>query len=464
MDQKHIPTTTDSQESLVQTSLQVTPRDQHNVSRQQISSGCLKILYRLNEAGYQAFIVGGGVRDLLLGLHPKDFDIATNATPEQVKELFRNSRIIGRRFRIVHVRFGRELIEVSTFRAAPQDSVQIAGESLGRKIKNIDSARSASGMLLRDNVYGDIEGDVQRRDFTANALYYTVKNFEIHDYVQGMKDVENRVLRMIGNPSERYREDPVRTLRAIRLSVKLGFSIEKETAEPIKEFAKMLESIPAARLFDECLKLFFSGFARPTFEALREYSVFQYLFPQTEKMIIKEPSALTFINLAMNNTDQRLAEGKSVAPYFLLATILWPAVEKQFKHHLSQGMPELVAMYEASDEVLGQQVQRIAIPKRLSIPMREIWELQLRLPNRRGKRAEALLRHRRFRAAYDFLLLREANGLQTKGLGSWWTEFQVADHNERLNLQALLGPNQKHSKKRRRRVKSSPKRVDKPSE
>ena len=435
----------------------VIPRDQHTVSRRDISPSCLKVLYRLNEAGFEAYIVGGGVRDLLLGLKPKDFDVATNATPEEIRDLFRNSRIIGRRFQIVHIRFGREIIEVTTFRASHTDSVEIPGESLGRKVTHLAAAHSASGMLLRDNVYGDITGDVMRRDFTVNALYYTVKNYEIHDFVNGLADIRTRSLRMIGDPVERYREDPVRTLRAIRLAAKLDFTIAPETAAPIRECAHMLESVPAARLFDECLKLFFAGKALPTYRGLCEYGIFPTLFPATARAVVSgdenAQEAQRFLEQALANTDARLAEDKSVAPYFLLAALLWPAVEQAFNTLLAEGMPEQMAMIEAGNQVIMSQIDRISIPKRFSIPMREIWESQLRLPRRAGRRAELFLQNKRFRAAYDFLLLREQAGRDLGGLGQWWTEFQEADKTQREKMQLALGKGH-HSKSRKRRVKS----------
>lgn len=444
---------------------QVIPRSDHQVSRRDISPNCLKVLYRLNEAGYEAYIVGGGVRDILLGLHPKDFDVATDATPEQIKDLFRNSRIIGRRFRIVHVRFGREIIEVSTFRAAHTDSVQVEGESLSRKVKHLDSARSSSGMLLRDNVYGDIEDDAIRRDFTVNALYYTVQNYEIHDFLNGLKDIQARTLRMIGEPLERYREDPVRTLRAVRLAAKLDFSIDPDTAKPIAEAGQWLESIPAARLFDECMKLFFAGKALPTYQGLCQYGLFAMLFPASAEMLADgSPEMERFVELALSNTDKRLAESQRVSPYFLLAALLWPAVEKRRGEYLAEGLPEQIAMQEAAQDIIMGQIERTSIPKRFSIPMREIWELQLRLPRRNGKRADTLLRHRRFRAAYDFLLLREEAGKDLDGLGQWWTDYQEADQDKRAAMKQALGKNPRHSLPRQRRVKSrSGKKTTKPS-
>lgn len=428
-------------------------RDRHCISRKNISSGCLRVLYTLNEAGYQSFIVGGAVRDLLLGKQPKDFDVATDATPEQVKAEFRHARIIGRRFRIVHVTMGREIIEVSTFRAANTDSVEIQGERLARSVNHIDSAHSLSGMILRDNVYGTLEEDVMRRDFTVNALYYTVKNFLVHDYVGGMADLEKRQLRMIGDPEKRYREDPVRILRAIRLSAKLEFSIEAGTAAPMRPLGHMLESIPAARLFDEVLKLFFAGCSLATFELLHEYDIFRHLFPATAAVLDKDEVYGRLLRNAFASTDQRIDDLKSVTPAFLLAAILWPALQQEYNANLRRDMPPMVAMHQAGQTVTGDQVGRISIPKRFSIPMREIWEYQLRLPRR--TRARALLGNKRFRAAYDFILLREQSGEDLEGLGQWWTEFQAADKDLQEKMMDALRQGGQHSKSGKRRVKSS---------
>ena len=430
-------------------------RDQHCISRKNISSGCLKVLYTLNDAGYQAFIVGGAVRDLLLGKQPKDFDVATDATPEQVKAEFRNARIIGRRFRIVHVIMGREIIEVSTFRAGNTESVEIQGEKLARSVKHIDSAHSNSGMILRDNVYGTLEQDVMRRDFTVNALYYTVRQFVVHDYVDGVTDLDNRQLRMIGDPEQRYREDPVRILRAIRLSAKLGFNIEEQTAAQIKPLAQLLESIPAARLFDEILKMFFAGSSLQVFNSLQKYDVFKHLFPETAKELKHNEMANKLLCLAFASTDQRINDLKSVTPAFLLAAILWPALQKIYKQNLNHKMPPMVAMHQAAQSVVSEQINHISIPKRFSIPMREIWEFQLRLP--RLNRANTTITHKRFRAAYDFVLLREQSGEDLQGLGKWWTEYQETDLEQREKLLAPVKRGRRHSKSGRRRVKSAEK-------
>ncbi len=414
------------------------------------------MLYKLNDAGFHAYIVGGGVRDLLLGLQPKDFDIATDATPEEIRDLFRNSRLIGRRFRIVHVHFGREIIEVSTFRALTSDSVEIVEGGLSRHESKLDSVHSSNGMILRDNVFGSIEEDVLRRDFTVNALYYTVKNFEVHDFVDGMADIDLRCLRMIGDPEQRYREDPVRILRAIRLAAKLNFKLAKETEDPLKPCAQLLDSIPAARLFDEFMKLFFSGHGERTYELLREYGVFDILFPETGRALNQDKSGRydQLLRKAFASTDARINEDKSVTPAFLLAVILWPDVEQRTNALLAKGVPGLQAVHDAGNESLMAQLQRISIPKRFSMPMREIWDLQMRLNNRKGKRAELLLAHKRFRAAYDFLILREATGENLDGLGTWWTEFQQANPERQVELQSTVEEGTRVPKSRRRRVKS----------
>ncbi|MES2625521.1 MAG: polynucleotide adenylyltransferase PcnB [Pseudomonadota bacterium] len=436
--------------------LTIIGRAEHGISRQQISPNSLKVLYALNDAGYQAFIVGGGVRDILIGLKPKDFDIATDATPEQIKAIFRNSRIIGRRFRIVHVHFGREIIEVSTFRAITGENVEIVENRLSRHDNHLDSVHSSSGMILRDNVYGTIEEDVLRRDFTANALYYTVRNFAVHDYVNGMADVDLRCLRMIGDPEQRYREDPVRILRAIRLAAKLGFTIEPATAAPLRPYAQLLTSIPSARLFDEFMKLFFSGYGEKTFLLLQHYGVFGILFPGTAAAMLEDSGHYQrMLHSAFKNTDARINAEKSVTPAFLLAIILWPALQKKQETLEKSGMPPAMAINDAAQAVLGHQLERISIPRRFSLPMREIWDMQLRLTQRRGKKAELLLSNKRFRAAYDFLLLREAAGEELDGLGQWWTDYQLANPELQAQMQTGLGASaSSHAKPRRRRVKS----------
>ncbi len=423
-------------------SLNVIPRDLHNVSRKQISPNAVKVLYRLNSAGYDAFLVGGGVRDLLLGQQPKDFDIATSATPEQVRAQFNNCRLIGRRFRLAHVRFGREIIEVATFRA-------------GHHKADDDSAKAAtsdSGQILRDNVYGSQEEDALRRDFTVNALYYNVQDFSIYDYANGMQDIESSLLRLIGDPATRYREDPVRMLRAARFAAKLNFAIEERTAAPIPELGPLLLNIPSARMFEEVLKLFLSGKAAVTFAILRELDLFKYLFPATDAMICAEhPHALQLVEQALENTDKRINADKPVTPAFLYAAMLWPAMQNYLQRYIADGMPPVPALHKASQKVIDAQVKHTALPKRFSQPMKEIWELQLRLPRRRGKGVQALAEHPRFRAAYDFVLLREASGEDLQGLGKWWTEFQQSDESARQRLQQGQGAGDDKGRPRRRR-------------
>ncbi len=416
------------------------PRDQHRVSRSVISEPAKKVLTRLNKAGFEAYLVGGSVRDILLQGKPKDFDIATNATPEEVHELFRNSRLIGRRFRIVHVLFGREVIEVTTFRGNGADADA-----------EPDHLRKSSehGQLLRDNVYGSLEEDALRRDFTVNALYYCIRDFSVIDFADGVNDLHNRQLRLIGDPETRYREDPVRMLRAVRFAAKLDFDIEPKTEAPIRELAPLLTHIPSARLFEEVLKLLSAGFGEATYEKLIEYELLAPLFPGTAKALAAgEPDEL--IRQALRNTDARIAQGKSVTPYFLFAAMLWPALQEEWHRLQDQGEPVQPALHLAIGLVIGRQVKATAIPKRFSAPMKEIWELQLRLPRRQGKRALATMDNPRFRAAYDFLLVRESAGEIEPGLGKWWTDFQRVDERTRERMLTELSSGEPRKRKRRR--------------
>ncbi len=418
------------------------PREEHTVSRSMISEPAKKVLNRLNKAGYEAYLVGGGVRDILLDGQPKDFDIATDATPEEVHELFRNSRLIGRRFRIVHVLFGREVIEVTTFRGNAGDT----------EVDSADDDRKTSehGLLLRDNVYGNLEEDALRRDFTVNALYYCIRNFTVIDFANGIEDLRNRQLRLIGDPETRYREDPVRMLRAIRFAAKLDFEIEPETAAPIRDLAPLLTHIPSARLFDEVLKLFSAGYGEATYDLLKSYRLLESLFPETVRAIdAGEPDEL--IRRALQNTDARIAQGKSVTPYFLFAAMLWPALQAEWLRRQDNGEPVQLALHQAIGKVIGHQVQATAIPKRFSGPMKEIWELQMRLPRRQGKRALVTMEHPRFRAAYDFLLVREAAGEIEPGLGQWWTDFQNTDDRGRERMLTQLGSAAPAKRRRRRK-------------
>ncbi len=406
---------------------------------------------RLRSEGHQAYLVGGAVRDLLLGGHPKDFDVATDATPELVHQLFRNSRIIGRRFRIVHVRFGREIIEVTTFRGHHEN-----GDAQGPEHSGKHSRQSDKGLLLRDNVFGTLEEDAVRRDLSVNALYYDAGSFEVLDHVNGLEDLEDRLIRIIGDPAQRYREDPVRMLRVLRFAAKLDFEIESTTAAAIPVCAPLLREIPSARLFDEFLKMFLSGHAAAMLEQLLRHDLLQYLFPESDALLQREPEALALVRAAMGNTDQRIAEDKPVTPAFLFAALLWPATRDLARRLESAGEPPVPAMHSAGQQVVADAVQHVAIPRRFSQPMREIWEFQLRLTRTRGKKTGELAAHKRFRAAYDFLLLREQAGEDTGGLGAWWTEFQQQnpDVSHRPAAPASDEPVRRKRRPRRRRNSS----------
>ena len=407
-------------------------RPEHSISRSQISSHALKVLYRLKQSGYEAYLVGGCVRDLLLGLEPKDFDVATNASPEQVKQVFRNCRIIGRRFRLAHVHFGYDIIEVATFRSSEDGDRTINGD----------------GRLLRDNVFGRIEEDVWRRDFTVNALYYNIKDFSIVDYMGGMEDHRAGILRLIGDPVTRYREDPVRMIRAVRFAVKLGFKLETETEKPIQELAHLLDDIPAARLYEEVLKLFFGGKGSQTFEMLRHYGLFATLFPQTEQCLANEDHHFprVFIAKALENSDQRVIEGKSISPYFLLSVFLWGSVQALAIQKIKQGENDNFAYQQAAREVLSVQVKSLSIPKRVTQSMRDVWLLQSRFERRVGSRPYRLLTHPRFRAAYDFLVLRAETGTIKIEIADWWTRFQAVSEAEQRKMTRPLKKTKKKTK------------------
>jgi len=420
----------------------IIPRAEHSVSRSQISEYALKVMYRLRAAGYKAYMVGGGVRDILLGRQPKDFDVATDARPEQVRELFRNCRLIGRRFRLAHVHFGAEIIEVATFRAHHE-----VGEDDDRVVED--------GRILRDNVYGDIDDDVWRRDFTVNALYYNIEDFSIVDYVGALEDIRNARLRLIGEPWARYREDPVRMLRAARFAAKLGFTLHADPEAPLTALAGLLDDIPPARLFDEVLKLFLSGHAVQSLHCLRRYGLFARLFPQVEERLNADPPGVgeQLIVAALTNTDERVAAGKSVTPAFLFAALLWPRLETEWHHALGSGLDEMDALALAADNVISQQVARVAIPRRFTQLTREIWLMQPRFRQRAGKRPERLLSLPRFRAGFDLLGLRAAVGDADAGLVAWWEQFQLAEPEARAALQQGLGEGERAAgtQKRRRR-------------
>ncbi|MBK9131315.1 MAG: polynucleotide adenylyltransferase PcnB [Gammaproteobacteria bacterium] len=402
----------------------VIPRAEHTLSRAGINQNALKVLYRLREAGYAAYLVGGCVRDMLLGREPKDFDVSTDAHPEQVKELFRNCRLIGRRFHLAHVHFGREIIEVATFRALASEEDD--GED--RLVEN--------GRIIRDNVYGTIEEDAWRRDFTVNALYYNIDDFSVVDYVGGVEDLRAGVLRLIGDPETRYREDPVRMLRAVRFAVKLGFRLHPQTEAPLRTLAPLLSGISPARLYEEVLKLFLSGSAEQTVEMLRHYDLFQHLFPGAERSMsaAREGVAPAMIMRAAANTDARIAQDKPVTPAFLYAAFLWTPMRERVLELQQQGQPEMPALQQAAREVMQEQSQHAILPRRFSLPMREIWQMQPRLQRNAGKKALRLLEHPRFRAAYDFLLLRCEAGEDLGELCEWWTRMQETDEDGRQAL------------------------------
>ncbi|MDZ7643930.1 MAG: polynucleotide adenylyltransferase PcnB [Woeseiaceae bacterium] len=422
---------------------QIIPRSSHNVSRAEISKNALKVLYRLNKAGFQAFLVGGGVRDALLELHPKDFDIATDAHPDEIKALFGNCRLIGRRFRLAHVRFGREVIEVATFRAS-------AGDEDGHPDAELD----AEGRIVRDNVYGTIDEDVWRRDFTCNALYYNIADFSIWDYTGGVEDIRNRRLVLIGDADTRLREDPVRMLRAIRFAAKLDFTIDASVENAMRGASGLLRNVPPARLFDEFLKMFQAGHAHKTFDLLRRHGLFRQLFPETDEYLDKDASFLRFVEAALVNTDRRVTSGKSVTPMFLIGVFLWAPVReraRQLREEENMSMPQ--SLNAAGWDITGLQQSRISMPKRFTAPMREMLALQPRFEQRTGRRGQRLLEHRRFRAAYDFLVLRAEVGEVDESLATFWTEVQTQSADERDRSFGIGGADKgdKPRRKRRRR-------------
>ncbi|MEO8801919.1 MAG: polynucleotide adenylyltransferase PcnB [Rudaea sp.] len=393
--------------------LRVIARDQHTLSRRNISNGALRVLYRLHESGYAAYLVGGAVRDLLLGGHPKDFDIATDATPEQVKHLFRNCRLIGRRFRLAHVVFGREIVEVATFRGSSDD---------GSGDRHV-----VDGRIVRDNVYGSIEEDAVRRDFTVNALYYNIADFSVRDYVGGFADLDARVMRLIGDPEQRYQEDPVRMLRAVRLAAKLDFEIAPEARAPFAELGRLLVDAPPARLFDESLKMFMAGNGLKSFRALEQSGLITDVFPLAARALAFRGGDVfrKLVEAGMAGTDARIAENKSVTPAFLFSVMLWGAVRAQVQCEIDKGVETNLAWLRVSHQVIAEQARQVAIPRRFAQIMQEIWTLQPRFEQRAKKRVFRLLAHPRFRAAYDFLMLRAVEGEEIAELGQWWTQAQA---------------------------------------
>nr|WP_086940332.1 polynucleotide adenylyltransferase PcnB [Thaumasiovibrio occultus] len=433
--------------------LQVIPREDHGISRSDISENALKVLYRLHKAGYQAYLVGGGVRDILLDQQPKDFDVATNATPEEIKNLFRNCRLIGRRFRLAHILFGRDVVEVATLRGHHAEE----GD-------NTTAAQSKQGMLLRDNVYGTIEEDAERRDFTVNALYYDISDFSVRDFVGGMDDLEDRIIRLIGDPETRYREDPVRMLRAVRFAVKLEMDIEQDTAQPIEDLAHLLRDIPAARLYEESLKLLQSGQGLATYRMLRDYGLFEQLFPLIGEHFTEDKSSQCeqMLELVLDATDKRMANDQRINPAFLFAAMLWyPLTTRAEEIAFNSGLSYYDAFMISANDILDEQVRSTAIPRRFTAMIRDIWQNQMRLTRRTGKRAFKLLEQPKFRASFDLLEMRaELEGDDVKELASWWHVFQNADRVKKQKMVQIVNQTggAPAKKKRRRPPRKKPRK------
>jgi poly(A) polymerase len=408
-------------------------KDKHSIQKELISRCARRTCEELQRAGYPAFVVGGAVRDLLLGRRPKDFDIATSATPEEVRSIFRRSRIIGRRFQIVHVLCGAEVVEVSTFRA--------------HFTREADEHTDEHGRMLSDNVFGTQAEDALRRDFTVNALFYDPVKEEVWDYVHGMKDLKAKKLVMIGDAAARYREDPVRMLRAARLGAKLGLEIDAKTKEPIRQLRHLLENVPQARLFEEILKLLLSGNAVECVRVLRELELHHGLLPLLDTAL-EDPEAGPFAMAALRATDERLEAGKPVSPAFLLAALLWGRVEKNLKKFEDKGQPTVPALHSAMHEALDAQRDSLAIPKRFDATMKELWLMQPRFLQRGGHRPYRVLEHPRFRAAYDFFALRAASANAPQEVAKWWERFQEVGPDER---EAMLVSDEEGPKKKRRR-------------
>ncbi len=423
----------------------------HDIKLHQLSPNAIKVCAELQRANFEAYIVGGGIRDSLLNAKPKDFDVATSATPEQVRRVFRSSRIIGRRFKIVHVRFGREIIEVTTFRGHHQD-----GESR-------EAVQSEEGLLLRDNVYGDIHSDAIRRDFTVNALYYDPIKCQLYDFTNGLDDIKSRTLRIIGDANERYKEDPVRMLRAARFAAKLAFKLDPATETPIYTQAQLLGHIPSARLFEEVLKLFLGGYATATFASLEHFKLLEHILPGVAPLVNASDFNRQLVDLVCTNTDKRIRQEKRVTPAFIFAALLWLPLQEELKRLIANGIKPSEALNHAMTGVISQQLTRTAIPKRFTLPMRDMWFLQNGLEQRQPKRLQSIVQHEKFRAAYDFLLLREDAGENHNGAGQFWTEYQFADeaNQERmaneLSQQAITTPPPSTRKPRRRRRPAGPK-------
>jgi poly(A) polymerase len=412
------------------------PREKHGLSREALSPAAAKVCAVLREAGFSAYVVGGAVRDLLLGIAPKDFDVATDARPEQIKPLFRRALVIGRRFRLVHVMMGPETVEVSTFRAADPQT----------------SEKDEHGRVLRDNVFGTQEEDARRRDFSVNALYYDPATEEVVDFHGGLADLKKRLMRVIGDPETRYREDPVRMLRAVRLAAKLGLTLDSATREPIRRLAPLMERVPPARLFDEMLKLLLSGHASACLRHLREVGLHKGLLPLLD-VILEQPLGERFVTLALAQTDERVLADRPVSPAFLFAALLWHEVLAAWKARVGRGERSTPALEYAMDEVLDTQCAKLAITRKLTATMREVWAMQPRFEQRSASRAYRLLEAPRFRMAYDFLALRAASGEVPVEIEAWWRAYQSADDETR---KAMLLPESGPKKRRRRRRRKRP--------
>lgn len=418
---------------------------EHGIDLTLLSPNAVRVTQTLQEAGFKAFVVGGAVRDLLLGVKPKDFDVATNATPEQVKRLFRRAFIIGKRFQIVHVMFGQEIIEVTTFRGASAES----------------ALKDEHGRVLRDNTFGEQHEDAVRRDFTINAMYYDPASQAVLDYHGGIADIRKKTLRIIGIPEARFREDPVRLLRVVRFAAKLGFTIDPSTREPIQVMAPLINNVPAARVFDEMLKLLMSGHALACLQQLRKEGLHHGLLPLLD-VVLEQPLGEKFVTLALAGTDERVRQGKPVSPGFLFAALLWHQVLEKWNAYQAAGEYPIPALHLAADDVLDTQTEKLALQRRIATDMRDIWAMQPRFERRSGKSPYKLLEHMRLRAGYDFLLLRCASGEIDAEIGEWWTAFIAADGAGREELMArkpkTTGDNAAPKKRRRRggRGKSAP--------
>ncbi|MEY4761620.1 MAG: hypothetical protein RLZZ200_1476 [Pseudomonadota bacterium] len=441
----------------------VIARADHPVSRKAVSPNALKVLYKLREGGHEAYLVGGCLRDVILGIEPKDFDVATSARPEEVKRLFRNCRLIGRRFRLAHVFFGREIIEVATFRASsapsqgeePEEDPDILPEvgataddgdtsneavAVDTPVESGDRLQDEQGRILRDNTYGTIEEDVWRRDFTCNALYYSIEDFSLRDYVGAFEDIAARRLSLIGDPETRYREDPVRMLRAARFEAKLGFTLAPATAEPVPRLRELLSDVPPARLFDETLKLFLTGHGVRSFVSMRKHGLLGVLYPAVEAFLSRHPGSLVeqLLITGLENTDARVQEGKAVTPTFLFTLLLYGPIAAIIEKAPPSKWADLDKILDACDRAVAEAQRRVTIPKRFSLGIREMFATQPRLEQPRGRRALRTLEMPRFRAAFDLLVLRSKVGMVQPGVAEWWTRLQAVSPEERERMVAQL--------------------------